>query len=236
METQDTSIWLRPERGSRGRAPEHTRDGIAAVAVRLADSAGLAAVTMRSVAEALGGGTASLYRYVQSRDELVALMVDQVNGEIDYSTLHGRDWLADLLALGRQGRAVHLRHPWLTDTPAATGDLGPNAVEYLEHALGALRDLDVDAHRKLEAVGVFTAVVRLLARTEIDRSGVDPADRRRQLAAATHLAQVLRGGAHPHLAAALSTPPTEADDGQSDRVLSRVLRGLLGAAADPASG
>src|SRR5690242_6048756 len=97
MGTEHTSIWLRPERGSRGRAPEHTRDGIAAAAVRLADSDGLGAVTMRSVAEALGGGSASLYRYVESRDELVALMVDQVNAEIDYGVLDGADWLADLL-------------------------------------------------------------------------------------------------------------------------------------------
>ena len=57
METEHTSIWLRPARGSRGRAPEHTRDGIAAAAVRLADSDGLGAVTMRSVAEALGRRT-----------------------------------------------------------------------------------------------------------------------------------------------------------------------------------
>ncbi|KQY24802.1 hypothetical protein ASD16_04735 [Cellulomonas sp. Root485] len=226
METERTSIWLRPERGSRGRAPEHTRDGIAAVAVRLADSAGLDAVTMRSVAGALGGGSASLYRYVESRDELVALMVDQVNGELDYTVLQHTDWLADLLALGRQSRDVYLRHPWLTDAPAATGDLGPNAVAYLEHALGAMRDLDVDGHRKLEAVGVFNAVVRLLARNEIEQRGTDPLDRRRQLAAAAQLAQ---GGAHPHLAAALSAPPVEPDVDQTERLLTRVLRGLLGA-------
>ncbi|GEK19573.1 TetR/AcrR family transcriptional regulator [Cellulomonas xylanilytica] len=228
METEHTSIWLRPARGARGRAPEHTRDGIAAVGVRLADSVGLGAVTMRSVAEALGGGSASLYRYVQSRDELVALMVDQVNGEIDYSVLAGTDWLADLLALGRQSRAVYLRHPWLLATPAATGNLGPRAVDYLEHALGAMQDLELDGHRKLEAVGVFTAVVRLLAGTEIEQRGTGPVDRRRQLAAAAHLAGLVGAGAHPHLAAALATPPAEPDADQVERVLTRVLRGLLG--------
>ncbi|KQR16477.1 TetR/AcrR family transcriptional regulator [Cellulomonas sp. Leaf334] len=227
METEPTSIWLRPARGSRGRAPEHTRDGIATVAVHLADADGLGAVTMRSVAQALGGGSASLYRYVESRDELVALMVDQVNGEIDYTVLDHADWLADLLALGGQSRGVYLRHPWLTDTPAATGDLGPHAVAYLEHALRALRDLDVDGHRKLEAIGVFTAVVRLLARTEIEQRGVELQDRRRQLAAAAHLGHLLQDGAHPHLAAALSAPPVEADEDQTERLLTRVLRGLL---------
>jgi len=224
METERTSIWLRPGRGSRGRAPEHTRDGIAAVAVRLADSDGLGAVTIRSVAEALGTGPASLYRYVDSRDELVALMVDQVNGELDHTVLDHTDWLADLLALARQSRDVYLRHPWLVDAPAVPADLGPNAVAYLEHALDAMRDLDVDGHRKLEAVGVFSAVVRLLARTEIEQRESDPAARRRQLAAAAHL---LQDGAHPHLAAAMAAPTVDPDEDQVERLLTRLLRGLL---------
>ena len=228
MGTEHTSIWLRPARGSRGRAPEHSRDSIAAVAVRLADADGLGAVTIRSVAEALGSGSASLYRYVESRDELVALMVDQVNGEIDHTVLDGTDWLADLLALGRQSRDVYLQHPWLTDAPATTDDLGPNAVAYLEHALAAMRGLDVDGHRKLEAIGVFSAVVRLLVRTEIEQHDTDPVDRRRRLAAAAHVAHLVQDGAHPHLAAALSAPPAEADEDQTERLLTRVLRGLLG--------
>ena len=226
VDIEQASIWMRPERGSRGRAPEHTRDSIAAVGVGLADSHGLPAVTMRSVAQLLGGGSASLYRYVQSRDELVALMVDQVNGEIDYGGLAGADWLDDLLVLARESRGVYLRHPWLTDVPTAV-DVGPHAVDYVERALGAMRDLDVDGHRKLEAIGVFSAVVRLLARTQIEQRGADPAERRRQLAAAQHLAAVAHAGAHPHLAAALSSPPAAADEGQVDRVLSRLLRGLL---------
>ena len=224
MAMDRTTIWLRPARSSRGRVPEHTRDGIAAVAVRLADSDGLGAVTIRSVAEALGTGPASLYRYVESRDELVALMVDQVNGELDHTGQGGNGWLAELLALGRQSRAVYLRHPWLTEAPTGAGDLGPNALAYLEHALAAMRDLDVDGHRKLEAVGVFSAVVRLLARTEIEQRESDPAARRRQLAAAAHLVQ---GGAHPHLAAAMAAPPVDPDEDQVERLLTRLLRGLL---------
>jgi AcrR family transcriptional regulator len=226
VENEETSIWLRPERGSRGRTPEHSRESIAGVAIRLADSDGLPAVTMRSVAHALGGGSASLYRYVQSRDELLALMVDQVNGEIEYDRLDGVDWLADLLALADESRAVYLRHPWLTDV-SATVELGPRSVDYVEHALAALRDLDVDGHRKLEAIGVLSGVVRLLARTQIEQNGADPADRRRQLATAQHLAAVTRAGSHPRLTAVLASPPSAADEDQAERVLTRVLRGLL---------
>jgi AcrR family transcriptional regulator len=57
------TVWDRPERGSRGPAPERSRAQITAVAVALADAEGLAAVSMRRVAGELGTGPASLYRY-----------------------------------------------------------------------------------------------------------------------------------------------------------------------------
>ncbi len=79
------SIWTRPERAARGPAPEHSRAEIAAAGVALADRRGLAAVTMRSVAAAIGAAPASLYRYVATRDELVELMADQVYGEYRYA-------------------------------------------------------------------------------------------------------------------------------------------------------
>ena len=79
MEAEHTSIWLRPARGSRGRAPEHTRDGIAAVAVRLADSDGLGAVTMRSVAEALGGRVVRVIEVQEGGSIVRPLVNDSTN-------------------------------------------------------------------------------------------------------------------------------------------------------------
>ena len=58
------SIWTRPERAPRGPVPEHSRAKIAAAGILIADADGLGAVTMRSVAAAVGTGPASLYRYV----------------------------------------------------------------------------------------------------------------------------------------------------------------------------
>ena len=49
-------------------------------AVTLADTRGIEAVSMRSLAVELGVGAASLYRYVARKDELIELMVDAVMG------------------------------------------------------------------------------------------------------------------------------------------------------------
>lgn len=208
----------------RGRTPTRSRREIADAAIALADREGLVAVTMRAVAQSLDTGAASLYRYVSTRDELQALMVDEVNGEF---VLHGpdrRSWDDQMLDLAHQARAIYRRHPWLIEALNITPALGPNGCAYLDHAIAVLAPTRADGGTMLEAIGVFDGLVRLLCKQERDQ----------RLAAATEsdaaLADQLSAGTspagpYPHLAAALAEtgPPED----QFDRVLRRVLSGLL---------
>jgi len=224
------SIWLRPERSARGPAPEHSRAEITAAAVALADTAGLGAVTMRSVAAAIGTGPASLYRYVATRAELLELMADQARGELAYAGTASAEPTVRLLALAREGRALYLRHPWLLDVPAAPIP-GPNAIAFIEHSLAALTGVDLSGPAKLETIGLFSGAVRLLAQTEIEQrqAGQDPTQWHSELA--DYLAQVAAAGQHPHLAAVLAdTPSTDRARQQNDlfeRAMVRILDGLL---------
>ncbi|QMU80393.1 TetR/AcrR family transcriptional regulator [Streptacidiphilus sp. PB12-B1b] len=230
-------MWLRPARAARGPAPTFDRDRIAATGVALADEQGLPAVTMRAVAHALGAGQASLYRYVATRDELLELMVDRVNGEVSYpgtgsaSGPASGEWLADLLELARQSRRVCLAHPWLLDATASRSPLGPNAVAYLEHALAAMAGLRVSARTKLEAVGVLGAVVTALTRAELTQRLAGQSVPQWQRAQAEYLARVTDAGDHPHLAAALAPAPRisrgESQELLFDRIITRMLTGLL---------
>lgn len=75
---------------------------VAALAVSRRD--GLAGVTMRAVAEDLGMGTMSLYRYVSDREQLEQLMVDHVLSKVD-TTLPGRlGWRARISVLFERAR------------------------------------------------------------------------------------------------------------------------------------
>ena len=47
-------IWARPQRTGRGPRPAHSRETIAAEAVRIADAEGIEAVSMRRVAAGIG--------------------------------------------------------------------------------------------------------------------------------------------------------------------------------------
>lgn len=231
------SIWTRPERPARGPVPEHSCAEIATAGITLADASGLGAVTMRSVAAAIGTAPASLYRYVATRNELVELMADQVYGEFRYDEPLSGHPVADLLRLAQQGRAIYHRHPWLLDVPS-TGLLpGPNAVAFIEHVLAALAPVDMSGPAKLVTVGLFSGAVRLAAQTELDqqRAGQDSAEWQGSLA--SYLLRIAADGQHPHLAAALGGQPAGSDPDQQeplfDRAFTRLLTGLVPPASAP---
>jgi AcrR family transcriptional regulator len=220
------SIWLRQERAGRGPVPEHTRAEIATAGVAIADAGGLPAVSMRRVAAAIGTGAASLYRYVQTRDELLELMADAVHAELDLSRPPSGDWCTDVVALARQVRQVYRRHPWLLDVAPGRVALGPHAVEYLEHALDLLAGLDAPARIKMESVALLHGFVTLAVRAE---SAGRASTSAWQAAQAEFLAAVVAAGHHPHLAAAAADADAShvEEDALFDRVLPRVLAGLL---------
>lgn len=239
MHPTGPSIWTRQERSARGPVPEHSRAQIASAGVALADTHGLAAVTMRSVAAAIGTGPASLYRYVATRDELLEIMADLVYGEYTFDAAISGEPVADLLGLARQGRGIYRRHPWLLDIPASGNFPGPGALAFLEHALAALEHVELTGPAKLETIGIFSGAVRLFAEAEAGqlRAGHDAAQWQRSMAA--YLLQVTSGGRHPHLAAALAGAPPPADPRQEDvfdRAMTRIVTGLLPPAGSRTAG
>jgi AcrR family transcriptional regulator len=73
-------LWGSRERNARGPRPGLSIDQIAA-AIEIADVDGLEGHSMRGVADRLGAGTMSLYRYVPAKADLLDVMIDLVSGE-----------------------------------------------------------------------------------------------------------------------------------------------------------
>src|SRR6516165_12272673 len=94
-------IWMRPERAAAGRPAGHSRDEITAAAVAIADREGLDAVSMRRVAADLRTGAASLYRYLETREDLLDLMIDATGAEYAFTPLTG-DWRSEERRVGKE--------------------------------------------------------------------------------------------------------------------------------------
>lgn len=144
-----SSAWWRELAGRldrrRPRADGLTIERIVEEAVALVDAEGLEALTVRGLASRFGTGSATLYRHVASRDELLVLIVDHVLGEVEPpgDDLTGRPRVE---ALAAELRRVLLRHPNLVPALPAAPLLGPNALRGSELALVALLEsgLEVD--------------------------------------------------------------------------------------------
>jgi AcrR family transcriptional regulator len=220
------SIWMRPERSAVGRPAQWSRAEITQVALRVADAEGLDAVSMRRVAAELGTGAASLYRYVETREDLLDLMTDATGAEYEPAPPTG-DWLADLIAFGEQARVIFRRHRWLAGLAMTRPVIGPNGTALIEHFLTLLQGHPAGIGAKMEAFGMLNGITAAFALQE----QADPGLQARNLA---YLGHALTSGRHPRLAALLSPqaepPPPEELAGRYPDLIARVLTGLLGPA------
>jgi AcrR family transcriptional regulator len=225
MESAGDVIWMRPPHATTGRPARRSREEITAAAVALADTDGLDAVSMRRIATALGTGAASLYRYVDTREDLLDLMIDSTAAEYVFAAPTG-DWLADLLGVGEQARAIMRRHPWLPSVLITRSTLGPNGLVLLEYVLEALTPHPAGQAAKLEAFAILNATTALFVQNELTGGSA------RQQRNVAYLHHALATGHHPRLAELLapsSPPPEPAPDpaGRYRHILARILSGLL---------
>ncbi len=216
------AIWMRPERAAAGRPPRRSRGEITAAAVALADREGLSAVSMRRVAAELGTGAASLYRYIDTREDLLDLMSDSAGAEYVLGPRTG-DWLADVVDVGRQARMIMQRHPWLADLVPRRPTLGPNGLALLQYFLEVLESHPASLQAKLEAFGMLMAVTAVFVQAE---SADSPASQQRN---AAYLQRAISSGEYPRLGQLLAqTPATPGGPDQYPHIIGRIISGLLG--------
>jgi len=194
------------------RATALSREEIVRAAIKVADSEGPEAISMRRIARELNAGTMSLYWHIASKEELLDLMVDSVAGEAKAPEPSG-DWRQDLRAWACTIRAVLHRHQWAVNFMGGRPPTGPKAMGNLERSLGALDGLGLDkatAMTSVMAVGTYVlgAVLRELQeligeRHQADRfTGMSDAEKQAMLAQFTD--RIRQSGRYPHMVAMIS--------------------------------
>ena len=238
-----TVIWARPERAAKGPAPSRSRAQISAAAVELADAEGLEAVSMRKVAAMLGVGAASLYRYIENKDELYDLMIDHVEGEDGPPPPLTGAWRVDLTRSRTRTRNSIHRHPWIASLAAGRPAFGPNSLAWAEQGIAAVDGLGLTIDEMLVFGEILRAFVRgfaigeLAGQQALQRAGLTM-DQWMDLYGPYMLSVVERGN-HPLLARVIIEAETPHAPDRNDLVftagLARILDGLGpgGPGADP---
>jgi AcrR family transcriptional regulator len=145
----------------RGPKRELSIERIVDVAVELADSGGLSAVSMSSVATALGFTPMSLYRYVTAKDDLLVLMQERGIGVPPESINEVEGgWRPGLRTWAQETLRLYEEHPWLLDIPIEGAPQTPNNLAWLDSALQVLDGLPLDFEDKVSIVLAIMAQIR----------------------------------------------------------------------------
>jgi AcrR family transcriptional regulator len=213
----------------RGPRPRHTRRDVALAAVAIADADGIDRVTFRAVAARLGVGVMSLYNYVPDKQALVYDMAEEVVAELRLPEPTG-DWRADMHRVAHEQRALLNRHPWLVTESSHLQPLGPGMLAQLEWALEVLEPTGLSARDRLETIAMLNWFIGNIVRGELAARAAPLPESEQATAQAERLAGVLATGRYPRFAAAVTQPaPPDPDERPHfDRLLDRVLDGLIG--------
>ena len=114
-----------------------SRDRVLRMALSLADTGDIEAISMRKIALALGVQAMSLYNHVANKDDILDGIVDLVIGEIEVPDL-ASDWKVAMRRRSVSAHEVLLRHPWSALVMMSRVNVGPASLRYIDGTIGCL--------------------------------------------------------------------------------------------------
>ncbi len=171
---------------SRGR-PALPLERILGAAVELVDEQGADALSMRSLAQRMESGTATLYRHFANRSELVATVIDHILGEVDLDPLAttARPWQESCTRLAQNMFEALRRHGHIAPLLIEYTPTGSNALANRELCLSILLN---NGFRPTVAAHAYATLARYVLGFAIQLSGSTAAigQQHAELSAAFH--------------------------------------------------
>lgn len=236
MDTEDEDLWIpllaarprdrkaerlqahlrederRGQRHAPRRAAALSQDQIVRTAITVADAEGADAVSMRRIARELNAGTMSLYWHIASKEELLDLMQDAVQGDQEAPEPSG-DWRRDMREVARSTRQSLHEHPWMMDFIGGRPPVGPKSLRHVERTLAYFDGLGLDLTMAIDiATTVGTYVMGAVLREVQERHNEvftqqafgELSEPERQAVIGEFTERMRATGRYPHLAQLMS--------------------------------
>jgi AcrR family transcriptional regulator len=130
--------WWRPAKTTGRRRQPLTRQAIIEAAIKIIDLEGVDALTVRRLGQELGTGSATLYWYVGSKDELGEIVFDHVMGQLELPELDPQRWQAQFKEFAHAAYQLLLQHNDLVRFSIGRIPVGPNMLRIMEWSLDLL--------------------------------------------------------------------------------------------------
>ena len=220
-------MWGTTAAPSRGPRPGLSIERIVEVAIGVADADGLAAVSMRRIANELGIGVMGLYRYVPSKGELVDLMLDAAQRDVPDAYPLGDDWRSRLRIVTQELIEHYRRHRWLLQVSQARPLMGPESIRTYDDALRCMDGIGLTDHEMAWTVTMLDSLARGASQWNVEykeaaeRTGISDEDW--WAAQMPYITKAMADGEHTTMARVVANDPYEDD---TDYVIDRALDGI----------
>ncbi|ALO67041.1 AcrR family transcriptional regulator [Arthrobacter alpinus] len=176
--------------------PPLSRERVLEGAVQIADQSGIATLTMRSLAQALGVKPMSLYYYVANKGEILDAIIDMVFSEIELPSTRG-GWQSEMRRRADSVRQALRRHPWAIGLLESRTSPGPATLRHHDATLGVLRHAGFSVALTAHAYSLLDSYIYGFALQEaaLPFSGPDTAAE-----VATPIVELFLAGEYPHMA------------------------------------
>jgi len=150
-------------------------------ALRIADEEGLESLSMRRLAEDLGIGAMTLYRYVATKDVLYDELVVTVLGDLACEPAPNSSWREQLTAMVTELHDKLRAHPGVTEIILTRALPTPAFDRYREAILAILRRAGFPIEAAVDALTSLTCYALGFAHVQRIRRDVDPQEEARRL-------------------------------------------------------
>ena len=170
----DSVFFSKPRPGS-GQPLGLSREAIVRKAMEMLDEHGLAKLSMRKLAAALGAAPMSLYWHVPTKDALIELCLDEIYSEFPLPAPDA-DWEPALREMMHSLRHLALRHPWWLRAIGEFTTIGPKAVAMADSMLEPMLRAGLTTAAAAQSVSTVSSFVTGFALAEANfaaRGGMD---------------------------------------------------------------
>ena len=202
----------------RGRPPKTSQDDVLAAALRIADVEGLAALSIRRLADDLGVAPMTLYNYVRTKEDILDRLGEVALGSLDVGPGPGQSWEETVFTAMTGVHAALRSHPCGIELIGSAQPIMGPAVDRLRNQLMAtLRAAGFGPDNAVNTITVLFSYVIGTATVETTRA-------RRAATLQGHV-ESLRAEDFP----ALTADPTAWVHPLPSSVFEHGLRALIGA-------
>ena len=183
-----------------------SRERVLRAALDLVDEEGVEALTMRRLGRELGVEAMSLYGYVDSKEDLIEGVVEQIFREMPLIVPGRGKWQDRVRAHAAIYRKVLLDHPNVVRLMAGRPLETEGIAAFVDSALALLRSAGLDLRTAYRVLGVIASFAQGMVSEQVGSQ-----TRAREKTSRRTKRAPLDGQRFPYLAAALTMDPTDYD-------------------------